>query len=241
MKNKCVWWRLCKESNLYWRMTFVFVLQGQGSYAHTSSMLSCLWESCIEVLSFSPTGNQSGHPFLFLVRCLEALLTGHHSLRFFFTGHSIFSLRYTVKGRSRNWCKYNRVSVECNKDNTVPFARKYCPVRHFLIFPSILSSWLVLPNFLMLFPWLPQGSRVRCICDMEVRHWKDTASGLDSAWGLAQVGSCHSTAVGDSSSHPAFSQAPWVVWESSAVFFCWMGSGREEILLTVFLISICIS
>lgn len=159
----------------------------------------------------------------------------------FFTGYSIFSLRYTVNGRSRNWCKYNRDSVECNKDNIVPFARKYCPVRHFLIFPSMLSSWLVLPNFLVLFPWLPQGSRVRCICGLEVRHWEDTASGLDSARGLAQVGSCHSTAVGNSSFHPAFSQAPWVVWESSASFFCWMGSGREEILVTVFLISICIS
>lgn len=37
-------------------------------------------------------------------------------------------------------------------------------------------------------PGLPQGSRVRCIRDIEVRCWEDMARGLDPALGQAQEG-----------------------------------------------------
>lgn len=44
------------------------------------------------------------------------------------------------------------------------------------------------PKPLAQFLWLPQGSRVRCICDIEVRCWEDMARRLDPALGQAQEG-----------------------------------------------------
>lgn len=112
--------------------------------------------------------------------------------------------------------------VGWNKDNIVLHARKHCPVRCFLIFPSMLSSWLVSPNLLALFPWLPRGSGMRWMRDREVRSCEDMASWRHPA----QARSCNSAAVRDHGSHRAFSQAPWVVaWESNAAFIHWVGSG----------------
>lgn len=123
-----------------------------------------------------------------------------------------------------------------NKDNIVLCARKHCPVRCFLIFPSVLSSWLVSPNLLALFPCLPRGSRMRCMHDREVRGCEDMASWQHPAQSQAQARSCNSTAMGDHGSHRAFSQAPWVVaWESNAAFICWEGSGRAGVLSYWFL------
>lgn len=122
--------------------------------------------------------------------------------------------------------------VGWNKDNIVLHARKHCPVRCFLIFPSMLSSWLVSPNLLALFPWLPRGSGMRWMRDREVRSCEDMASWRHPA----QARSCNSAAVRDHGSHRAFSQAPWVVaWESNAAFIHWVGSGGgQEFFLRVF-------
>lgn len=123
--------------------------------------------------------------------------------------------------------------VGWNKDNIVLHARKHCPVRCFLIFPSMLSSWLVSPNLLALFPWLPRGSGMRWMRDREVRSCEDMASW----WHPAQARSYNSAAVRDHGSHRAFSRAPWVVaWESNAAFIHWVGSGGggQEFFLRVF-------
>lgn len=116
-------------------------------------------------------GSQCWHAFLFLIRVLEALFTSHHLLSFCsqFIASSSWGTQ-CLEGPET--CSV----VGWNKDNVVLYARKYCPVRCFLFLTSMLSSWLVLPNFLALFPWLPQGSRMRCMHDREVRGCEDVTS-----------------------------------------------------------------
>lgn len=55
-----------------------------------------------------------------------------------------------------------------------------------------------------------------------------------SSSGPGSGGSCCSTRVGDSGSHCALSQAPWVAWESSTALIYWIGGRKEWILVTDF-------
>lgn len=60
-----------------------------------------------------------------------------------------------------------------------------------------------------------------------------------SSSGPGSGGSCCSTRVGDSGSHCALSQAPWVAWESSTALIYWIGGRKERILVTDFFFFYC--